>query len=64
MGGEELLLKLGLDTKEDKKNISLLKDKLSTINQDKIKGIILEKGMSVVLMENYLTKNKNNGLTM
>lgn len=57
MGGDQIYNKLELDNEEDRHNVNKIKKKLSTINQENLRGKIMKKGMSVVVMEKYIDKN-------
>ena len=46
-----------MDNDEDRHQISRIKKKLSTINQENLRGKIMDKGMSIVVMEKYMDKN-------
>lgn len=48
--------KLQMTTNEDRANIEAVKKKLQSINQDDIKDRIIQKGMTRVVMEEYLHK--------
>ena len=45
-----------MTSKEDRKNIEAVKRKLQSINQDDIKDKVIKKGVTRVVMEEYLHK--------